>query len=303
MADSNIEWTDKVWNPITGCTQISAGCKNCYAERMANRLKGRFRYPADDPFKVTWHKDRINEPLFWRKPRRVFVCSMGDLFHEDVSDAIIADTFDLMEKTERHTYLILTKRPERMARWNKIVDSFKSSPMTPKTKPLFNVHLGVSIEDQATANERIPLLLQTPAAKRFVSYEPALGPVDFFPYLNVLTCEVCNRWTCNKGLPHRIIQKKLLDQIIMGGETGPGARPMHPDWARSVRDQCKEAGVPFFFKQWGKWLPESQMPTELYNKTFRAGGESKTPDSTYHRIDKKKAGYLLDGKEHRELIT
>ena len=325
MGDSNIDWTDKVWNPVTGCTPVSEGCRNCYAHRMANRLKGRFGYLADEPFKVTSRSWRLGEPLYWRKPKRIFVCSMGDLFHKDVSNAIISDVFHTAEMAKRHTFLILTKRPKRMMHWQEIIKSFYSSPhMKPKILP--NVCFGVSVEDQATADERIPLLLQTPAAKRIVSYEPAIGPVDFEKYLprvrfydhvqgssNVAQweCEKCNERWCSSGvLPCN--KCKTLDQIIMGGETGPGARPLHPDWARSVRDQCEAADVPFFFKQWGAWISEvpggfkgePKLWMDFSGRIMFEADALKDGGSFigFYRVKKKDAGHLIDRKEHRELI-
>src|SRR3990170_4343202 len=166
MANTKIEWATKSWNPITGCTKVSAGCQNCYAKRMAKRLAGRYGYPKDNPFAVTPHPERLQEPLSWKKPQRIFVCSMGDLFHEAVSFSFVRRVLDIVDSCPQHTFLFLTKRPERMEYY-----------------PRRNVWLGVSVENQETEDERIPLLLQPPAAKRFVSYEPALGPVDFSAFL------------------------------------------------------------------------------------------------------------------------
>jgi len=190
-------------------------CSNCYARRMAKRLAGRFGYPKDDPFKVTLHHNRLFEPGNWNNPRKVFVCSMGDLFHEDVPDDFVMSVFGRMEDYAHHTYLVLTKRPERMA---KLVHSV--SP---------HIWLGVSVENQRRADERIPVLLNTPAKVKFVSCEPLLGPVDLSSFLS------------------------SLDWVIVGGESGYNARPKHPAWVRKLRDKCVEAGVPFFFKQWGEW--------------------------------------------------
>ncbi len=311
MGETKIEWAEKVWNPVTGCTKISSGCKNCYAERMSKRLAGRAGYP-EDGFKVTLHPDKLEEPLRWKKPSRIFVCSMGDLFHEDVPFAFIDRVIDTIYKCPQHTFLILTKRPHFMKEYFEQIGLRN------------NIWLGTSIEDQKTADERIPLLLQTPAAKRFVSYEPALGPVDFTNIMPVslrpthphdpLMFYDALRGHCkasdNIGLPK-------LDWIIMGGESGPGARPMHPDWARSVRDQCKAAGTPFFFKQWGEWAPT--MDVEYLNTTTRKTEvhESELKEGYPHkyimlnnkrifvkdrmfRVGKARAGCLLDGKEHKE---
>ena len=308
MGLSKIDWTDAVWNPVTGCTKVSAGCAHCYAERMSKRLAGRAGYPAKHPFAVTLHPDRLDEPLRWRKPRRVFVCSMGDLFHEDVPDGFIHQVFATMELARGNTYQVLTKRPERMAefvahRWS---------------HPEPHIWFGTSVENQATADECIPHLLRCPAAVRFVSYEPALGTVDFDNGCNSwLTCdgrnreanegECCESYATSGECFHGI------DWIIAGGESGPRARPAHPDWFRSVRDQCAAAGVAFWFKQWGEWSPTSAQwgPREslvcecgvadLKPNTF---GEHRAVcylNATFmKRVGKHAAGRLLDGVEHRE---
>jgi len=223
MSKTKIEWTDVVWNPVTGCTKVSEGCQNCYAERMAKRLAGRCGYPEEDPFRVTLHPDRLNEPLKWKKPRRVFVCSMGDLFHEDVPLEFIGKVLCLARSLPEHTFIFLTKRPIRMR------SALLAWDMTGKTNGIPSSHLwfGVTCENQKAADERIPILLDTPAAVRFISIEPMLEEIDL-----------------NVALP-------LLDWVIVGGESGPKARPMDPDWVREIRDRCLSAKVPFFFKQWG----------------------------------------------------
>ena len=331
MADTNIEWTDKVWNPVTGCTQISAGCKNCYAEKMSKRLKGMGQKKYQNGFGVTCHFDALDEPLKWKKPKRIFVCSMGDLFHKDVPDefrdkvfAVVMATSGLYDRVyPSHEYLILTKRPEVMKNYwcngayDRIAfvmrDDYKVL-IDYTSLPISNLHLGVSVEDQATADERIPFLLQTPAAKRFVSYEPAIGPVDF--ELAQCTCpwpadaqQSRHLLSCPADIRRPDQQKKrwLLDQIIMGGETGPGARPLHPDWARSVRDQCAEAGVPFFFKSFGEWKTECVEGTEVDLTKLKpnqkvGAGDGHTKHTLYTRVGKKNIVHLLDGKEYRELI-
>ena len=237
-----IEWTDRTWNPVTGCTKVSPGCANCYAERITNRFAG------PDAFdKVVLHPERLEDPLRWKKTSRVFVNSMSDLFHECVPDGFLDAAFSVMARRRLHTFQILTKRAER-------VRNYFADPLTrirvakaiawndiPQW-PLPNVWLGVSVENQRFADERIPLLLQTPAAVRFISVEPMLGPVDLFN-------------ADGDGLRGGL--KGALDWVICGGESGPGARPLHPNWARALRDQCQSAGVPFFFKQWGGRTPKA----------------------------------------------
>jgi len=230
---TKIEWTHRpgttgvTWNPVTGCTKISEGCKHCYAERMSKRLARRFGYPADDPFKVTLHPDRLKEPLRWRKPRTVFVCSMGDLFHQDVPFDWILRVWTTMFYALDHTYLILTKRPDRMhiflTEW--LPSAWHLAMLEPYAGPFPNVWLGTSIE-KPEYGYRAEYLRRTPAALRFLSMEPLLASFGDSP---------------------GVIDE--MDWIIVGGETGPGARVMDPDWARQVRDQCKAAGVPFFFKR------------------------------------------------------
>lgn len=290
MAKSKIAWTERVWNPVTGCTEISAGCKNCYAARMSKRLAGRAGYTVDNPFKVTLHPDRLEQPLRWKKPSRIFVCSMADLFHGDVPMGYISRVFSIVRRCPQHTFLFLTKRPARM---RDAVDLFVSDADLP------NLWLGVTAENQDAADERIPLLLATPAAKRFVSIEPMLGAVD----LKMGNCSHCQKRGNQFHLTHSCevcgrVGGKNLDWVICGGESGPGARPMHPAWARSLRDQCEEAGVPFFFKQWGEWAPDCFCQTPQPCKA--------TPRPTpgrrgrMFRCGKARAGHLLDGKEHRE---
>lgn len=249
---TKIEWTHRpgttgeTWNPVTGCTKISEGCAHCYAERMSKRLKGRFGYPEDDPFRVTVHPDKLELPLRWKKPRTVFVCSMGDLFHKDVPTQTIALVWRMMNKASRHTFLVLTKRPKRMAYFLKQYD----------IQPLPSVWLGVTTENQQRANERIPLLLQCPAAVRFVSVEPMLGPVDIRGALGFSFSDA------HEGFLYDV---PAVDWIIVGGETGAGARPMDPGWARSVRDQCKAAGIPFFIK---KVFPKKPVPADLFIREY-----------------------------------
>jgi len=236
---TKIEWTDETWNPIHGCTPISPGCKNCYAKRMAHRLAGRHGYPeAPNEFDVTLRPDRLEQPLKWRKARRVFVCSMSDLFHEDVPDHFIESIWQKMFLASHHTFQILTKRPQRVF---DIVSKFENLLGDKVVLP--NVHLGVTAENQAAADERIPLLLETPAAVRFLSAEPLLGAIDIRQYL-YSSAVTTHR---ERGAAH--IAYRKLDLVITGAETGPGKREMKLDWARSLRDQCQATGVSYFFKK------------------------------------------------------
>ncbi len=306
MASTKIEWATDTWNPVTGCTPISEGCQNCYARRVSSRLRGRFGYDKDEPFKVTLHLDKLEQPLKWRKPRRVFVCSMGDLFHEDVNEEYIAKVLAVCALSRQHTYIILTKRPQRM--WELFTDrGFQSlvgwfesqavrkfgvpAPDQLGPWPLSNLWLGVTVESQARADERIPILLQIPAAVRFVSIEPMLGPVD-------LTFDV------GTGMGHRdSLLNYGIDWVICGGETGPGARPVHPDWVRNLRDQCQASGTPFFFKSWGDYCAPSQMPDDTYRAwEYEHGTEAcwENDNPRSWKFGKKKAGRLLDGREWDE---
>ena len=284
MANTKIEWTEKSWNPVTGCTKISPGCQNCYAERMSKRLRGRCGYDAENPFKVTLHPNRLEEPLRCSKPSTIFVCSMGDLFHPEVPFAYIERVFNIMLHAPQHTFLVLTKRPRTAKMFldpNLRSDVFKHWPLP-------NVWLGVTAENRPMWYERVPILKQIEAAKRFVSCEPDLGPLGEVDLIG-------------------------LDWIICGGETGPNARPMHPDWARSLRDQCQEAGVPFFFKQWGEWAPmgvlyakgESRFVlndgTSINNEQYATGEAPDKYPCRMVRVGKKAAGRSLDGREWNEM--
>ncbi len=272
--ETRIEWTDSVWNPCSGCSPVSAGCDRCYARRMAKRLAGRCGYPADEPFRVTLHPDRLELPLRWRKPRRVFVDSMSDLFHPEVPEEFIDGVFAVMAVTPQHTYQVLTKRPARMREYvtasrNRVElaaaewwgqQNCRRWPVgvprcLPRPWPLSNVWLGVSVEDQQRADERIPLLLQTPAAVRFVSLEPLLGPVDLSRVdgSDVLSPARDSFWD---GLEW--LRPAHLDWLIVGAETGPGARPCDPAWVQSIIDQVRAAGVPVFLKDNLKWAERIQ---------------------------------------------
>ena len=294
---TKIEWCTETWNPATGCTKVSGGCQNCYAERMSKRLAGRYGYPANEPFRVTLHPDRLEQPLRWRKPRTIFVPSMGDLFHKDVPFEFISKVFTTMKACQArglgHTFLLLTKRPGRMLeywRWWRALCASDEVAL----KYHDHIWLGVTAENQAMADERIPLLLSTPAAVRFVSCEPLLGAIDLFravygePSTYLLSTgaygwpDYCNIKTTNMTYPN----SAGIDWIIAGGESGPGARPMRPGWARGLRDQCQAAGTKFFFKAWGahSWPGDDRR------------GNAGPPV----RVGKKAAGRLLDGREWNE---
>jgi protein gp37 len=369
-ANSNIEWTDATWNPIRGCSRVSEGCRNCYAEKVAYRFsgfgqpyEGLVRIGADGERRAEWNgrvefvQKHLLDPLRWKpvltgiargegelrkkahkdgtvtvtreRPRRIFVNSMSDLFHENVPNEWIDKIFAVMALCPQHIFQILTKRPERMQKYlsdsgrademqkqitelclGEMSDRMHAQTMARLQKgwgglPLKHVWLGVSVENQKAADERIPLLLQTPAAVRFISAEPLLGPVDLWKQLYVGP---------EGGIDFSYTRRQMLHLVIVGGESGPGARPMHPDWARSLRDQCVTAEVPFFFKQWGEWTqynPELHGPYE--NKRFMyfcgrtLGPYEPNPDGTdlrdwarITRVGKKAAGAMLDGREWRE---
>ncbi len=249
VMSTKIEWATEVWNPVTGCTPISEGCQNCYAKRMATRLKGRFGYPEDEPFKVTFHPDKLDQPLKWKKPRRIFVCSMADLFHGDIPGHVIHEVMKVIKRSNQHTFLILTKRPNRMRSIWMNIDGVRPR----------NVWLGVSCENQARADERIPILLQIPATKRFISYEPALGPVDLGLHLGgerYVDCGGCKS-TPVRGQPYCPGDHEAggIDWVIAGCESGPNRRPAKTEWFRDLKNQCVDAGIPFFLKQMGTEPP------------------------------------------------
>lgn len=322
MARSKIEWTDYTFNPWIGCTKVSAGCKNCYAERENKYRKwtdgwgpGATRKrtsPANWKMPILWDMTRwfICPECGWRGPEgeaalnnfgmlrcpacdcgneleetraRVFCASLADVFDEEVPDEWRDDLRRLMHSTPNLDWLILTKRVEKM------VDYFEQEPFFFMGS---NLWMGVSIEDQKSADFRIPYLFRVHAEKRFISYEPALGPVDFtripVPGLEPITA------SCLGYDQHSFIQVHpdyRINWIIMGGESGPGARPLHPDWARSVLDQCQAAGVPFFFKQWGEWTPYYPLHKNLANVK-----ETWINGRYFYRVGKEAAGRMLDGR-------
>jgi protein gp37 len=213
MTTTKIEWSEKVWNPVTGCTKVSTGCKHCYAEKMAYRLQGMGQAKYVNGFEVTLHPDIMDKPLMWRKPSRVFVNSMSDLFHEEVPKKFVRKVFKVMGEAGQHQFQVLTKRSERMA---------ELSPDLPWAD---NIWVGVTVE-KGKYLHRIDHLLETPASIKFVSLEPLLGALPGF-------------------------SPACLDWVIVGGESGPGARHMEAEWVTEIRDKCVDAGVAFFFKQWG----------------------------------------------------
>lgn len=319
---TKIEWATDSWNPTTGCTKVSQGCKNCYAERVFPRVYG--ARPFTD---VRFHTARLDQPLRWRRPRRVFVNSMSDLFHEDVPEDFIDRVFAVMALCPQHTFQILTKRPKQML-------AYLTHPVTyPRVRdeagvcidpfPPINVWLGVSVEDQATADERIPLLLQTPAAVRWISAEPLIGPVDLDSTGGLDGHYVGGLIDFGSGTD-KTTRVPRVDWVVVGGESGPKARPMHPDWVRSLRDQCVGAGVPFFFKQWGEWAPRSACYHTLTNGSAAAdidpiatrwpcirltvngadghdAANTCDGDDVYmQKVGKRLAGRLLDGREWNE---
>ena len=310
MSKTKISWTEQVWNPLAGCSIVSSGCTHCYAMRMAHRLEamGQAKYAGLTKVvngnavwtgKVNLDEKALEEPLRRKKPTMYFVNSMSDLFHESVHRDFILRVFMVMRAASQHTFQVLTKRTERMAtllnEWMPAAEALADGTLQQKQFPLPNVWLGVSVENQATASERIPLLLQTPAAVRFISAEPLLESI----YLH-------DTWSHDH--PYAAPDAPGIDWVICGGESGPDARPMHPDWARGLRDQCANARVPFFFKQWGEWLPETQVAdattlagvdADVVSNSERHLWSDKPNDFSYF-LGKKHAGNLLDGKVWKE---
>jgi protein gp37 len=355
MADtSTIEWTDATWNVVTGCTKVSPGCDNCYAETFSERFRGTAGHHFENGFDLTLRPERLGLPLKWRKSRRVFVNSMSDLFHKDIPSDYIARTFAIMALTPQHTYQVLTKRHGRMRsllgnctcgnghtpgihfrsamawavskanpdRIPGVPDDAEHRVYHETPWPLPNVHLGVSVEDQQWADIRIPALVDTPAAVRFLSCEPLLGPVDLTAWMPAghasWRCQTpgCRRfytgplqqhcpdcgseglWTgshTGNGRPNG----QPIGWVIAGGESGRGARPMSPDWARSLRDQTQAAGVPYLFKQWGEYAPTGLMVIGARQKGCVHVGDP--IDDLGHRwemrrVGKGNAGRELDGR-------
>lgn len=366
MADgTKIEWTDATWNPITGCSIKSPGCINCYAQTLAGtRLrnipsrKGLTDETKNGPVfngKLSFNEGWLDQPLRWKRPRRIFVCAHGDLFHENAPDEWIDKVFAVMALSPQHQFQVLTKRADRMRKYfcgpypggngvaSRIAEqSYNFAPLRTdlplppviidapvgpmqsngepefgfrrfiKTWPLPNVWLGVSTERQQEADERIPDLLKTPAAKRFISAEPLIGPIDLAS-LRDIPGELRNcldgTWRRDDELRARVYERghPHLDWVIVGGESGRNARPMHPAWASALRDQCKAAGVPFFFKQQGTW--GEPIANDEHRHLVNLDGSHGLWESDFagksgcvvmSNVGKKAAGRLLDGFEHSE---
>lgn len=274
MADkTGISWTNATWNPMTGCTKVSQGCKHCYAERDWKRLSANpraIKYYGRSFTDVACHEDVLDQPIRWKKPRMIFVNSMSDLFHESIPDDFIDKVFAVMALAEHHIFQILTKRPERMRDYlntpermdiigNKSIPAIRSDCFGILEWPLPNVWIGVSAENQETANARIPFLMDTQAAVRWISAEPLLGPIDF---------EDVPIGMNGPLRPYSETKAPKVDWVVVGGESGPDARPMHYDWVNSIQTQCIQANVPFFFKQWGEWLPVNEMTEDLMRSLY-----------------------------------
>lgn len=351
MSDnSKIEWCDATLNIVTGCTKVSAGCDNCYIDRTPPFRIAHRKFDGEGVGASTglmFHLERLALPLKWKRPRLVFTNSLSDLFHKDVPDEVIARLWIVMALTPQHTYQVLTKRPARMRsllsdgpRWREalygaaewVLDNIEA-PTPPErwnamrrwlgaaerhdelVSPLSNVWLGTTVENQRAANIRIPKLLDTPAAIRFLSCEPLIGPLDLRTWMaGDVVWPPC--WDVHSPSDEcgRCIRP---DWIIAGGESGPGARPMHLDWARSLRDQCQEVGVAFHFKQHGEWVgyadggapdgtgrsPWADNEPDAYvnrdNGTVMSEADAIADGGSFlgvHRVGKKAAGRVLDGR-------
>lgn len=346
---TGIEWTEATWNPLAGCSLVSPGCTNCYAMGVANRLldKPGTHYEGTTQRvngKAVWTglvnkapDEVMIQPLKWKRPRMVFVNSMSDLFHEDVPDEWIDEIFAVMMVCPQHTFQVLTKRPERMrAYMNDVIEGKRKIASRAVNicesvigalmcldllKNFPNVWLGVTVEDQRRAHERIKPLLNTPAAVRFLSMEPLIDAVDlnniFSPAKKdpdrvPLVAETCLYTVADRPAILPMHDQNKIDLVILGGESGPDARPMHPDWARFTRDQCNAAKVPFFFKQWGRWaplLPEHEGRRDWSIVDHRGGvdiPDDRWPDEQAGEVamapvGKKAAGRMLDGRTWDEM--
>ena len=318
---TKIEWCDETWNSVIGCTKVSTGCKNCFAIGWAHRHANNPRFGTHfqgynpNPYmglatpdgknwtnEVRCLDERLEIPLKWKKPRRIFLSSMGDVFHKDVPDEFLHKLFAVMSFCPQHQFMILTKRAERMREYLSRITTQQAvlfeterwihEPI--EQWPLTNVALGVSVSNQPEADAAIPELLQTPAAMRFVSAEPLLSGIKFKPEW---------LWGVNHIPAGQVDQGFFLpplNLIIAGGETGSGARPSNPKWFRDLRYQCAEAGVPFHFKRWGEWLDITQI--SLTSKLKESLLHTFPDGRRVYRAGKKAAGRLLDGIEHNGMM-
>lgn len=347
MSDKSIiEWTDATWNPITGCSVVSAGCKHCYAMKLAGtrlqRHRSRAGLTVDTKSGPVWtgevrlNGEWLDQPIRWARQRMVFVCAHADLFHGSVPDEWIDTIFGVMwaclygrNEQDGHIFQVLTKRAERMR------DYFKTDRRESWARAAVNygggidpdgiwdqvagfdgphprIWLGVSVENQEAADERIPMLLDTPAAVRWISAEPLLGPINLraveHPNYSVLADSLAGIDSRGTGWGKSIQPGPVLDWVVVGGESGPCSRPMHPEWARDLRDQCAEAGTPFMFKQWGEYSGADGITAKARDwkmvddngRTLQEAGSTKNMGPVIHmaKIGKKAAGRLLDGIEH-----
>jgi protein gp37 len=299
---TKIEWTEKTWNPVIGCSRVSEGCRNCYAERMAVRLASN---PATPEYadvakstptgprwtgKVKLIEARLEKPLTWKKPRLVFVNSMSDLFHESLSFRDILRVFRVMMDARQHTFQVLTKRPrvavEFFRWWERQEDCNWAYQKFGELYP--NIWLGVSVENQEQADKRIPMLLRLPVAVRFLSCEPLLGPLGLRPNDDFSDNGHGRGWLAT-------YDGSTVDWVIVGGESGANARPMDSEWALAIRDQCQAAGVPFFFKQWGEYWADDQgqwLGAPMIDEQYAP--------QEFWKIGKRAAGRLLNGREWNE---
>lgn len=306
-AKTGIEWTDATWNPVVGCRKVSDGCKNCYAKTLhdlrhkayheGKRMPEQYAVPFET---VQLMHERIDTPLHWKKPRRIFVNSVSDLFHEDVPDAFIDEVMAVVRLAHWHTFQVLTKRPARMfawyERWANEYPGFDGR--LPE-----NLWLGVSVEHQAAADERLPFLLEIPSVRRFVSCEPLLGPVNLRAAIdreNRLIYDGLDSMRTEYNQAGHTFPEAYtkLHWVIAGGESGKHARPMHADWARSLRDQCQATSTPFFFKQWGEWCQNYQFQVSrcMAKEIWRW-----LDGSISMRVGVQASGHLLDGKAWRQV--
>lgn len=303
-------WWDRNWPVLEGCTPCSPACDNCFAAEYAHRFEGSLPYlrgltTPEGKWNgtVIMRQDQLDLPLKTKKPTVWFVAERSDLFHPAVTDEYLDRIFAVMAMSPQHTFMVLTKRPERMrdyfSGWvggSREVKTSSPNIMGELRLPFPNLWIGVTAENQEQADKRIPFLLQTRAEHRFVSIEPLLSGIEISPYFWPQRLWMRNQVAfAEKAHEYPDCMVPMLDWVICGGESGRNARPVHPDWLRTLRDQCAAVGVPFFFKQWGEWAPR-----EIALKVY---GEDYDPENkvAMARIGKKASGRLLDGKEHLEL--